>query len=299
MKLGASNYGLSPMVGEEKAIEVLAKAGFDCVDFSLSSSDALTEGKLFSAYTDEQFDAYFRNVREVLDRNNITVNQTHAHTGPFSFTTTEAYFALVVRDIRASAILGATHIVIHPLIMPSYRYDTDRDVCKEHNMVFYRKLTPYLEKYNLINGVEPMWNWDNEHKRICPTVCSRPEEILDYIQSLHSDRFVACLDIGHINLTGSDTGDTPEGAIGKLGNALKLLHVHDTDGVSDLHIPPFMGNINWRKVMQALKAADYQGVLSFEVGKGYFGVYDSAMVQQTADYLAQTGRFLRSIYENA
>ncbi len=297
MKIGASNYALSTMVGEERAIEILANAGFDSIDYSLGTTDSLTGKELFGKYSDEEFDAYFKNIRAILDKNKIAVEQTHAHTGHFSYTTTEDYFNIVLRDIRASSILGATHIVIHPLIMPSYKYDENKAECKEYNMAFFRRLTPYLEQYGIKEGLEPMWNYDSEKKKICPTVLSRPEEILDYKETLASDRFVACLDLGHINLTGGDTDDTPDGAIRKLADCLEILHVHDTDGIDDLHVPPFMGNIDWRKVMQALKDIDYKGTLNFEVGEIYFEKYGKDMAQASADYLAQTGRFLRSLFE--
>ncbi len=297
MKIGAANYSLSKMVGEKRAIEILAKAGFDSIDFSLSESDVLNDRKLFSEFSDEQFDEYFLEVKRILDKNKISVEQTHGHTGQFVWTSTEDYFNIAVRDIRATAILGAPYTVIHPLILPSYKYDANKEECKKYNMDFFTKLIPYLEKYNVKNGIEPMWNWDGEKSKICPTVCSRPEEIIDYIETLNSDRFVACLDIGHINLTGLDTGDTVEGAIYKLGKYLEVLHVHDTDGIDDLHVPPFMGNIDWFTVVKALKEVNYKGVFSFEVGANYFEKFGVEASQICADYLYATGKFLTDLIE--
>lgn len=44
-----------------------------------------------------------------------------------------------------------------------------------------------------------------------------------------------CLDTGHANLVGLDMEDF----IRTLGTRLKVLHIHDNDGVADLHQIPY------------------------------------------------------------
>ena len=298
MKVGASNCCLIHNYGEGKSIELLAKAGFDSIDYSFNSCDLLNDKKLFATASDEEFDAYFMNVKKILDKNNIVVGQTHAITGGFNVTTSQEYFDITVRCIRATQILGCEYTVIHPIILPSYKYDQNKDECKKINMAFFTKLIPYLTKYNVKNAFENMWNWDEKANKICPTVCSRPEEIIDYIETLGSDRFVACLDLGHIELT-ADTGDTVFGAIIKLKKYLKLVHIHDNDGKSDLHLPPFFGKINWQAVAKAFKEANYDGILNFEVEEGYFEKFGKDNLQPCANYLAQSGRFLSALIKNS
>ena len=185
MKLGVSNYALIKNFGEEKSIEILSKAGFDCIDYNFESCDDFNNKKLFVGATDNEFDEYFIKLKKLLDKNNITVGQTHAHTGSIEFTTTKEYFDIIVRCIRATNILGCKYIVIHPLILPSYKYDQNKEENKKINMDFFTKITPYLVEYDVKNGFENMWNWDEETQKICSTVCSRPEEIIDYIETLH------------------------------------------------------------------------------------------------------------------
>ena len=177
------------------------------------------------------------------------------------------------------------------------KYDQNKTQNKKLNMDFFAKLIPILEKHNVKNGFENMWNWDEEKNKICPTVCSRPEEIIDYIETLNSDRFVACLDLGHINLT-FDTGDSVSDAIEKLGKYLEILHIHDNDQKDDLHLPPFFGNIEWLKVAKALKNINYNGTLNFEVGELFFDNFGRKNIQSCANYLVETGRFLRNIIKN-
>lgn len=298
MKIGASNYDIIKNFGEEETIKLLAKAGFDSIDYNLESCDNVNGNKLFVGTTDEEFDAYFKKVKSILDENNIIVGQTHAHTGGIKFTTSQEYFSIILRCIKATKILGSKYIVIHPLILPSYKYDENKQECKKMNMEFFTKLIPYLQEHNVKNGLENMWNWDNNKKKICPTVCSRPEEIIDYIETLNSDRFVACLDLGHVNLT-SDTGDTVEGAILKLGKYLEIVHIHDNDGLDDSHIAPFFGGTNWINVAKAFKSVGYNGILNLEVGNEHFNRFGKNIVQGSTNFLAESARLLSSLIENS
>lgn len=320
MKIGASNGYLIKNFGVQESIEILSKAGFDSIDYSLSANDEITDYKLFAEYTDQEFDKYFLSLKTFMDERNIMVGQTHAHDqwyiteyndklgikddfyrtakGRFEFNSSQRYIDLMVKCIRATSILGSKYVIIHPLILPSYKYDNNREECKKYNMEIYSRLIPYLEKYDVKVGVENMFTWAPEitqTHQYCPTSCSRPEEIIDYIQTLNSDRFVACLDLGHLNLTCKDTNDTVDGGVLKLHKYLKTLHVHDTDGFEDLHVPPFMGNIDWVKVCKALKEVDYKGVFNFEIGGGYFNKFGKENIQFSADYLYSTGKFLTKL----
>lgn len=50
--------------------------------------------------------------------------------------------------------------------------------------------------------------------------------------------------------------------IGK--NYLRVLHVHDNNGRSDLHWHPYMGVIDWPDFTQALIDIEFEGALSLE-----------------------------------
>jgi sugar phosphate isomerase/epimerase len=42
------------------------------------------------------------------------------------------------------------------------------------------------------------------------------------------------------------------------------MHVHDNHGVTDEHILPMMGTIEWRSIMQALREINYTGDFVYE-----------------------------------
>ena len=77
-----------------------------------------------------------------------------------------------------------------------------------------------------------------------------------------------CFDTGHANLTGLDFEDF----ITTLGNRLKVLHIHDNDGIYDLHQIPFTftktrentTSTDWEGFIRGLRAIHFDKVLSFE-----------------------------------
>ena len=77
-----------------------------------------------------------------------------------------------------------------------------------------------------------------------------------------------CFDTGHANLVGIDFEDF----IKTLDYRLKVLHIHDNDGIGDLHQMPFTftrsrentASTDWEGFIRGLRAIGYQGVLSFE-----------------------------------
>lgn len=47
-------------------------------------------------------------------------------------------------------------------------------------------------------------------------------------------------------------------------NRVGSLHIHDNDLYNDLHTLPFLGKIDWKEVMRALKEIDYKGNFTYE-----------------------------------
>ena len=49
---------------------------------------------------------------------------------------------------------------------------------------------------------------------------------------------------------------------------LKVLHVNDNFATEDEHLPPFIGNIDWRDAMHGLSEVGFDGLLNFELSTG-------------------------------
>ncbi|MFA6948580.1 MAG: sugar phosphate isomerase/epimerase [Eubacteriales bacterium] len=287
MKISCTTDTFMRHFGDEEGLRKIAEAGFDCVDFGMFKYPM--RGEIMTS-DDASYERYFRSLAAVMEECGIYAGQVHSpmpsYTGNDS--EDEYIFNIQARSILAASYLGSEYIVIHPCIPQEYRYEHFRAETKEINMRFFTRLTPYLEKYNVRLCVENMFNWDPEKSKICPTVCSSAWEMCDYIDTMNvstsSDRFCACLDIGHGNLTGSK----PQDMVRELGHRLATLHVHDNNGISDQHIAPYMGNVDWNAVCAALADIRYRGTFNFEADC-YYDMFQCV--------LPESGKMLRAIGE--
>ena len=64
---------------------------------------------------------------------------------------------------------------------------------------------------------------------------------------------------------------------------LAAVHLHDNNGIEDQHISPFMGTIDWVKIMQRIKRSSYEGSLTLETE--YRGIEDIAQLE---DFLSKS-----------
>jgi sugar phosphate isomerase/epimerase len=288
MRIGTSTNSLVHKYGEEVAIIKYAEAGFDALDFGFFHYPIRGEGQLFTG-SEEKFKEYFTKLGDTANKAGIKINQVHSPMPSYTGKPDEDeyLFAIQEKSIKAASYMGSPYIIIHPCIPSQYRYTHFKNECKDINMDFYTRLKPTLRKYNVKLAIENMFNYDPVLKCNCPTVCSTPEEILDYIDTLNDDHFVACLDIGHANLTGS----TPEYMINILGDKLETLHVHDNNGLSDQHILSYLGNIDWDGVYKALTKINYQGVFSFECD-GFFTSFGDGMIDDTLKFMYKMGKVI-------
>ena len=236
MRLSTSTSDIASRLGLEKTIDVLAAAGYDCIDFSQCDE---------SIYGVDLSKAYFVELRKYAEDKGVTFNQSHA---PFASSfkdeeKTKKRFTEITEAIKRASYLGVENIVVHPCQHLAYAEKGNPELLFEYNMEFYSRLIPYCEEYGIRVAVENMWQRTG---MINHSTCSRPAEFIRYIDELNNDCFVACLDIGHAALVREDLPDF----IRALGNKrLKCLHVHDVDGTNDSHTLPYFGVVQWEKVM--------------------------------------------------
>lgn len=268
----------------ETAIDVMSRAGFDAVDFSFPYRN-----RFYDEATDsESFKQYFLRLRGLAEEKGICFNQAHS---PMPSSTpdekqTEEFFNAQVRAMRNASYLGIKMMVVHPMQHLTFSEKGVPEKLFEMNMDFYNRLKPYCEEYNMKIALENMWQSNGD--KILHSTCSRPEEFIRYVDELDSEWFVACLDIGHAYLVCEEPADF----IKKLGNKrLKALHVHDVDGIRDLHTAPYYGRIDWDATMAALTEIGYEGDFTYETDEFLKALPDELLLSG-ARHLAETGRYL-------
>ena len=296
MKLSVCTGHLEARFGYERAFEMIKAAGFDALDYNIDDwwdgSDAKIATLKCFGKSEEEIREYYGKRYECAKALGLEIGQTHSVFGPAAFLNKNEIFMEVTRkNILATNVLHSKYTVIHPIITPGRMAEDGYDECHALNLEFFRSLIPDLAKYDVKIAIEPMWVRDSE-RNIRATVCSYPEEILQFLDELGTEHFCACPDLGHIKLTESDTGDTPGGVIRKLGSATKIIHAHEVTKNIDSHTKPytFAGSMDWADIGAALHEVGYEGTFNFEVGGTYFGAYPDELVPEALRHLAQIGK---------
>ena len=263
MRISVANSTLSGHFGDEEAIRILAQIGYEAIDFRITERE--------SADIRSDYVSHCTGLKRIADDCGIAIGQFHAVAPSYvndNPEKTKMMFGAVTHCIEAAGIMGAPYVVVHPPIPRDYRYHDHRLECKEISMEFFNKLIPYAKAAGVKIAIENMWNYDYVRGRICPTVCSEAAELADYIDTLGTDVFGACLDLGHSLLT----YEHPHEAIRFLGDRLLTVHIQDVDGVNDLHTVPYLGICDWKECAKAFKDIGFKGDLNMEIG-GFLGAF--------------------------
>ncbi len=282
MKVSTEIGSIATLVGEEKAVELVAKSGFDAWDFSMFDMCEKKNGLLVSTNhptAQDNYLAFARKLKQIGLDNGIICNQGHA---PFPSSPKSSYY--LKRAIECVAEAGGDICIIHPMNNGSPR----------ENAEMYFELLPFAKEHNVKIATENMWNWMPLHKHSCFAACATPESFNAHLDAVNDDFFVACLDIGHAEMKGSDT--TAVEMIKALGNRLKALHIHDNDKVHDSHQIPFSMNIEFTAIIKALKEIRYGGYLTLEASS-YLENFPSEKVSAGVKDLYNAVEKLRIMFE--
>ena len=115
----------------------------------------------------------------------------------------------------------------------------------------------------------------------------RPEYLDTIFGECDDTNVKLCYDLGHENCfsKGSDV-------LGKYGERLKALHIHDNDGNSDQHAIPFDGNIDMDRFVSKLKDLEYYGMITLEVMRDRSDLYDDMTDEQFLAKAFEAGKKL-------
>lgn len=283
MKVSTEIRSTARHIGEERAVEAIAKAGFDHWDFSMFSMckhdvwNGIIE-RTTHPLSGSEYLRFARTLKQIGLDNGITCNQSHA-----PFPCTVAILDYLKRAIECTAEAGGEYCVIHP-----WNYYTP-----EQNAEMYFQLLPFAKEHNVKIATENMWCWDKEKDEACFAACCNPESFLAHLNAVDDEYFVACLDIGHAEMRGLGTSAVE--MIEALGDKLQCLHIHDVDQWHDNHQIPFSLNVDFDAVVRALKKSNYQGVFTLEAGT-YLNAYNADNVTAGVSALAYAAKRLADMF---
>lgn len=285
MKISTEISSAAKIVGEEKAVEYIAKSGFDAWDFSMFAMCEYDWEKQMILKNDHplasgNYLAFARRLKRIGEDNGIVCNQSHA---PFPSSCPEIR-SYLKRAIECTAEAGGKICIIHP----------DNNKTALENAEMYDELLPFAKECGVKIATENMWNWDNKKQQSSFAACATSESFVEHLDAVNDDFFVACLDIGHAEMRGSGSGAV--NMIYSLGERLKALHIHDNDRWHDSHQIPFSMSISFYDIVKALKDINYQGYFTLEADQFLEG-YSSDNVLEGIKKLAEADRKLADLFE--
>ncbi len=274
--------------GYDKAIDMIADAGFDGLDFS-----AFGMTKPENIFNSDKYLDFAAKIREKAESRGLFFAQAHA---PFPTTQNDEKFnsdrrELIIRSMEIASVLGVGTIVVHPVQHLKYKCSVEE--LYRLNMEFYRSLIPICEKLRIRVATENMWQFDKYRNIIDDSVCASPEEFSKYIDDLDSWYITGCLDLGHCGLSGREAQDMLR-YMGK--NRVTCLHIHDNDYLSDLHTLPGAAKMNWDEILRAIAEIGYEGNFTYECDM-FMKRYGPALAEKTLGFMHDVGRYMISKIE--
>lgn len=283
---------------------MLRHAGFDCVDFSLHGY--LINKEIYQEELNAFFDApvyelerFFTPHVEAARQTGIAVHQMHM---PYPIYVPKGspklndylWHRVAPKSMRLCAFLGCKYIVIHGFKLARFLGSEDEEW--KHTEAFLEFLAPMAKEMGVTICIENLYDAIAGHLIEGPCCDVRKAvERIDRINDRHRAEVLGfCFDTGHANVLGLDF----EKFIVTLGHRLKVLHIHDNDGVRDLHQIPFtftrtrenMSSTDWEGFIRGLRAIRFNGVLNFETGPA-LNAFPEAMKPEVLRFIAKIGRY--------
>lgn len=307
LKPRISNVEITPASG----YQMLKRSGFSCADFSLNSY--LLNTSLYKFELNHFFD---RSITELEDffqvhKNGaasagIAISQMHMPYPvyvPGGKKELNDYLWNVVapKSMQICCFLGCPYIVVHGFKL-SRNLGSEAAEWEQTERLL-NSLAPLAKEMGLTICIENLYNMIGGHVVEGPCCDARKaaERIDSFNERYHAEVLGFCFDTGHANLVGIDF----ERFITRLGHRLKVLHIHDNDGVGDLHQIPFTftrtrentASTDWDGFIRGLRKIKYDGVLSFETAPVLTSFPDE-MKERVLRFIAQIGGyFAGNIYQ--
>lgn len=302
MKIAVQTGDILDRFGIDEGFRMMKEAGFDSVDFNL---DHVLRGReiknnVCQSMIDGPIEHALelaRPYKEAAAKYGITFYQAHA---PFPFYVdgldemNEYLFEILEKCCAICDYVDCRLMIVHPAFN-GYDKWLEHDEEWNLNIERYSRLIPYLKKYNVTCCLENMFV---SHKgKIYGAVCSDMYEACAYIDELNSiageKKFAFCFDTGHALLIGKDVYN----ALLQIGDRVEAFHIHDNDGISDQHVIPYTGKLDWERFIAGVKAIGYKGTLSFETFAAANN-FNPELVPDLLKLIAATGKmFARRIEE--
>lgn len=303
-QLGVQTKNVVKDANPEEGFTMLAQAGFSCADFSLN--DYLKNGDIYQAEVNTFFDRsvaelenYFAPHKRGAQAAGIKMQQMHMPYPvyvPAGSKELNDYLwnEVAPKSMALCAFLECPYIVIHGFKLARFLGSEEKEW--EQTERFIHSIAPYAKDMGITICIENLYESVGGHlvEGPCCDAVKAVERIDRINDTYHAEVLGFCFDTGHANLVGLDM----ERFITGLGHRVKVLHIHDNDGVMDLHQIPFTftktrenkASTDWDGFVRGLKNIRYDRVLNFETAP-VLSAFPEEMKQDALAFIAKVGEY--------
>lgn len=262
----------------EAGFALLKKSGFSCTDFSLNTY--LMNKKIYRSQNDGFFNKsteellnYFTPHKAASKKYGVRIHQLHmpypmfvpgGRSGINDFLWNE----VAPKTMAIARFLECRYIVVHGFKLTRFYGSEEAEWAKTKEFLEY--IAPLTIETDSVICVENLYNGQGTHMIEGPCCDARKAaaRIDELNEKYGKELFGFCLDTGHANLVGINMEDF----ITTLGSRLMVLHMHDNDGISDLHQIPYTFTrtrenapiLDWDGFIRGMRNIGFDKVLSFE-----------------------------------
>ncbi len=250
MKKSLNAWTVDPAAGFEKLFADLKAAGFDAVELNVDK-EGYSAHSLTLATTPDELAA----IRELSERYALPVASisTSLWGGRMGRDPEFAETLLRQQLLCAKALGGRSVLTVPGGDYPRVSLAQDREAC----IGFLRSRRELIHEFGLDVGVENVWNG----------FFASPLDMTSFIDAVDDPLVGAYYDVGNVIAF-----SWSERWIEALGGRIRSVHVKDfrrTRGINSggewVDIP--LGDVDWKAVIPALRAAGFDGCLTGEVSK--------------------------------
>ncbi len=286
-----------------EGFRMLKRAGFSCVDFSLNYY--LTNKTLYRMEQNHFFDKtrgeledYFTPHKREAQAAGIRIHQMHM---PYPIYMPNGkkelndylWNVMAPKSMELCSFFECSYIVIHGFKLAKNLGSEEAEWSETER--FIHSIAPMAKEMGITICIENLYSSVGKH--IVEGPCCNVGKAVERIDRIN-DRYGAevlgfCFDTGHANLARLDFEDF----MTRLGHRLKVFHIHDNDGVGDLHQIPFtftktrenQPSTDWEGFVRGLRAMGFDKVLSFETAP-VLSAFPQDMKEDVLSLIAKIGK---------
>lgn len=288
----------------------LKKAGFSCADFSLNGY--LLNSNIYKSELNDFFnkslselETFFWQHKKAAREAGITINQMHMPYPvyvPAGSKELNDYLCkeVALKSMEICRFFECPYIVIHGFKL--VRYLGCEEAEWQQTKQFINSIAPVAKEMGITICIENLYESIGGHLAEGPGCDARKAvERIDRMNDKYGAEVLGfCFDTGHANLVGINF----EKFITMLDYRLKVLHIHDNDGIGDLHQVPFTftktrenkPSTDWEGFIKGLKQIHFNKVLSFETAP-VLNSFPEEMKQDALEFISKIGQYFASKIE--